>query len=983
MFRSLGVWKFRSLDNSFCGSHSAAGLSSKLQNSYTPKLQKLLWVCILLIVSPFYLFTFSPLHAQPEPHSREYTQEQPLVYVGVSDLWPYAFSNDNGDPDGFNIDLVKLLLKQLNIPYVITMKSRQESYENLRDGKADLMMGLAVGFHDEYGHYGRNAITLFVQGAVSPKRKPAPIKRFRDMSSHQVIVSQASLAYQLMKDYGWEENAVPWDDMKEAVLELSKTEQGVIVWNELSLKWLLRKYQIDNLELTPVDMPHGEYKFMSNDLQLLEKLDSIYTVLDAAGKIQPLRSKWFYPETLESKIPDWVWYIAGAVGIIILLLLYYYLNYRIQERHLHRQTLMRNQRLALILETSEVRLWTYDLSTKVFAWRNENGQVAYHYTPEEFAHRYHPGDFERLMAAIDQLAQSPAPVGDKEEKEIHLDIKARDSEDGDAEERDFAIVLSVLHRNSKGQAITILGTKRDITEHRRQQQQEHEREQRYWAIFDMPTVGLTFFNHNGILTNINQKACDILQCHREEILMEHVTFHNLFGLDPSLTIEQVDRLAFSNFVDFDSLPQEQRKVKAIHRKGRLLQEVTLGAAYDDDGQLLGLFGSLNDISQRVASLDEQAHVIENTRKANNEVKEYVNHVNTTLLAAKVRMASYSPQSHTLTVFDGINHIQRTLTQARCMTLIDDSAKKKVMRLLNSMDNGMDITVDTDIRTTLRIRGGDILHLQFHLIPTRDSQGNITEYFGLCRDITEVKVLEQKLKLQTARAQEVDNAKNSFLRNMSYEIRTPLNAVVGFAELFEANHSPEEEQVFVNEILDNSGMLLHLIDDILFLSRIDARMVEIDRNPCDFSTIFENECRTGWKHHAHEGVSFIIENPYEQLVVDIDCTNLGHVIRRAVSNAAQFTFRGTVRARYDYIGRKLRISIDDTGQGIPKERLSSIYERFHTTSSEGLGGLGLPICKELTERMGGQFEISSEEGLGTTVWITIPCHATEVRRKKIV
>lgn len=931
---------------------------------------------------PICLLALWPLHggAQPEVRTREYTQDYPLIYEDVWDLWPYSFLNDSGQPDGFNIDLVKLIFERLNIPYVIKMKSMQEAYEDLKTGKSDMMMGLAVGFHDEYGRYGRNSITLFTQSTVAPRGKTDLVTRFRDLGNHQVYVVDGSLTHHLMIDYGWEQNAIPVTDMKETILRISEEEKGIIVWNTLSLKWLLRKYQIDNLELTPVDMPHGEYKFMSNDPVLLNKVDSVYTILNAAERVVPIQNKWFYPERHDKVYPQWVWYLMGFVGIVALLLLYYFMNYRIRERRVRRQTALRNNRLALILETSNVRMWTYELATQVFTWRNENGQAAYNYTPEEFAHRYHEGDFNRLMAAIGQLASSTPPE-DGEEAEIKLDIKARDDEDGDAEERDFFVALSVLHRDKKGHALTILGTKRDVTDERRQQRLDRERELRYWAIFNTPMVGITFYNRYGILSNINQKACEIFQCNRDDIIKERVSFHDIYSISPEVSIEEVNGYYATHIINLDRIPKSERKVHSIKRKGKLYQEVRMMTVYDNSGEVIGLYGIARDVTDRVESIARQDEIMEQTQKTNNELTEYVQNIDYTLQAGSVRLASYSPDSHTLTIYNGINTVQHSLTQARCMTLIDDSSKKKAMRMLNNMDNCVTADIDTDVRTNLRVKNGYTMHLNFHFMPLRDKHGKVTEYFGLCRDVTELKAIEQLTRQQTAKAQEVENAQNSFLKNMSYEIRTPLNTVVGFAELFEMDHSPEDEKIFVNEILDNSDKLLHLINSILFLSRIDAGMVEIDRQPSDFAAVFPSQCEDGWAKYKQPDVRYIVENPYEKLVVDIDANNLGHVIHRVAANAAQFTSQGTVRARYDYIGRMLRIAIDDTGCGIPQDRLNAIYKRFVTGASDGSSGLGLPICKELTERMGGQFEISSEEGLGTTVWITIPCHASEIKRKK--
>jgi signal transduction histidine kinase len=158
------------------------------------------------------------------------------------------------------------------------------------------------------------------------------------------------------------------------------------------------------------------------------------------------------------------------------------------------------------------------------------------------------------------------------------------------------------------------------------------------------------------------------------------------------------------------------------------------------------------------------------------------------------------------------------------------------------------------------------------------------------------------------------------------------------------------------------------------------MIEINKQETDFAMTFEGHCQMGWGTHQKEGVRYITENHYNRLVVNIDDTNMGRIIEQVVTNAAQHTHTGTVRARYDYINGKLMIAVDDTGNGMSEETLSHVYERFSTGKNGGTG-LGLPICKELTEQMGGSIDISSEEGKGTTVWIIMPCKATVIDRKK--
>lgn len=289
---------------------------------------------------------------------------------------------------------------------------------------------------------------------------------------------------------------------------------------------------------------------------------------------------------------------------------------------------------------------------------------------------------------------------------------------------------------------------------------------------------------------------------------------------------------------------------------------------------------------------------------------------------------------------------------------------------------MNLTVKTTI-----FRGGQYLYLHFSFVPTKDERGRVVGYFGMCRNVSDIKTTEKELEKKTAAAQEVETVKNAFLHNMSYEIRTPLTSVVGFAELFEMEHSAEDEAVFINEIKQSSAQLLRLINDILFLSRLDAKMIEFKTKSVDFAAVFESLCQSCWSKHQKEGVSYEVMNPYKHLITEIDMQNLSIVIDQIATNAALNTSEGQVRARYDYTGDTLVIAFQDTGCGIAEDKLAQIFERFNNTENQGDGtGLGLPICQEIISQMGGKIVIKSEVGKGTIVWISIPCKVSDIERK---
>ena len=128
---------------------------------------------------------------------RVYDAEHPLVYEDAWDLWPYAFLNEQGEPEGFNIDLIRLVMEELRIPYVIRLKPAAEAINDLRQGKSDLTFCVVAGYNEDGGPYSTDALTLFTQSVVTPKSKPLEIKNFRDLGKHRVIVNDSSLCHHM------------------------------------------------------------------------------------------------------------------------------------------------------------------------------------------------------------------------------------------------------------------------------------------------------------------------------------------------------------------------------------------------------------------------------------------------------------------------------------------------------------------------------------------------------------------------------------------------------------------------------------------------------------------------------------------------------------------------------------------------------------------------------------------------------------------
>jgi signal transduction histidine kinase/ABC-type amino acid transport substrate-binding protein len=911
--------------------------------------------------------------AQTSLH-REYTKESPLIYEDAWDLWPYVFLDDNGQPAGYNIDLLKLIFERLEIPYVIRLKPMTQALKDLQEHKSDLMLGMVANFHDNYtAHYGKNTIQLFTHSVAYPKKNATRVHHIKDLATQKVIVHDSSFSHHLMEDRGWGGNAIPYGDMEKAVQEVSAEESGQVLWNTMSLKWIIHKYNTFNLELDPVEMPSGDYRFMANDPLLLEMLDNTLSQLKAEDLLTPIEEKWFYPEkaTQAEGTPRWVFYALILVVLASLTLIVSSLVYKIQESKKTREGQIRNARLTMILKTCNVRIFTYNVNRKNFTWYGRGSVSKKVFSTTDFAQNYRPDDFKKLMEAISRIASGEA-------ESTQMEMSAVDNQVGT--ERAYMIRLSTLRRE-KDLVTTIIGTMSDVTDEKKRQTDAELLMKRYGSVFNTAMIDMVFYDRDGYIVDMNERSQINLNLPLKKALEERVNIRQFMGGK----VFDFDEFA-SNGLFYATVFVDKSSGLAVpytkDRESVYFYELKLVAVFDSDHELIGIFGTGRNVTEVAMTYNKAQENVWQLQKAMQDEADHVDNINYALQVGGIRMVSYSPDTHILTINHRMHEAQYVLTQQRCLQLAGEASQRKLMYLFRTMDKRRLTSLDCDIRTKLRLPNGRQLCMQMHIFPTTDKTGQVTTYTGILRDTSEIIHTEMMLQQNTEKAQEVELVKSQFLHNMCHEIMTPLNIVVRFAEMFETSKSEQEEKLFTRQIKESSAYLLKLINDILFLSRLDAGMMESNVQPCDFSKTFEGHCTMGMSLKIREGVRFVVENHYKKLDLLIDDANIGRIIQQVVENALEHTTEGSVKARYEYIGGKLVVDISDTGTGISQEKMKHLFERFSSTGSNTQGtGLGLPICKELAAMLGGTIDVNSEEGIGTRVWITIPCKALSIVHKK--
>ena len=240
------------------------------------------------------------------------------------------------------------------------------------------------------------------------------------------------------------------------------------------------------------------------------------------------------------------------------------------------------------------------------------------------------------------------------------------------------------------------------------------------------------------------------------------------------------------------------------------------------------------------------------------------------------------------------------------------------------------------------------------------------------DITELKETERKLIAARDKAEELDRLKSAFLANMSHEIRTPLNAIVGFSSLLTETEDMKDRKQYMAIVQENTELLLQLISDILDLSKMESGAFEFVKSDTDVNLLCSEIIRS-LRMKVPAGVELVFEECLPGCHVWADKNRLNQVISNFINNALKFTFSGSITlGYYRQTDGYLRFYVRDTGMGIPRNKIKTVFDRFVKLNSFVHGtGLGLSICKSMVEQMGGTIGVESEEGEGSCFWFTYP------------
>jgi two-component system, sensor histidine kinase and response regulator len=269
-----------------------------------------------------------------------------------------------------------------------------------------------------------------------------------------------------------------------------------------------------------------------------------------------------------------------------------------------------------------------------------------------------------------------------------------------------------------------------------------------------------------------------------------------------------------------------------------------------------------------------------------------------------------------------------------------------------------------------------------ITPLRDNTGNVCGFAKVTRDITERKKFEQDLEKARDQALEASRFKSEFLANMSHEVRTPMNSILGMAEILSTSDLTAEQMGQLNHIIESGKSLLSIIDDILDFSKIEAGKLTLEEQDFAPLAVVEGVAELLSTQTRKKGLSMMtFVDPQIPPTLRGDAGRIRQILVNFAHNAIKFAQSGSIVVRASFEGRDqgqvtVKFSVTDQGIGMTGEELDQLFQPFVqldgslTRKYEGTG-LGLSICKRLVEKMQGEIGVHSVKGTGSTFWFSIP------------
>ncbi len=902
-----------------------------------------------LVLAAMLCLTGLPLHAR---NFYGYTKERPLVIVGDWDFRPYEFLDSDGQPKGYNIEVLDLILTRLEIPHRFTLSEWHEATTLFERRDADLIYAPAFHYRGNTFISSKKFVSYY-NLKVARRLDTPPLKDVSNLdSSDTLLVKQNDYADFRLKTMTIATPSISYHSPKEGLTNIRTGHGKYYVWGEVPLARKIQELHLDSLVLDPINLPPGELHIIGYNEEIIDIIDDEFTRLEQAGELQNITDRWFFPERVHDNASSISLYLLGA---IVLSLIIIFLFSRITASRLKiavRRHGELNSMIEQALSMGHFCVVAWDL--QVQRLNNVHGDILppEGMDPMEFIRRLPPDQGKTFHENNTRIVNEEIDYFDYE-----LTLNRGTSEQPIIKHYKGSAMVEKLH----GKPRYVIYAAHDFTQEVNEEERDKTIANKYMRMFDSNFVAMSFYDSDGNLLDVNENMFDLCGLHDEE--SKHFFYDtNLFDnpmVKDDYNRDSKDPCHVCQHMNYPAIGLD----KYI--------EIRITPIADNEEQTVHYIVTARDCTVEREMYRSQLQYDKQLRQAELSINHYESQLCYLLEESNMYVWRFHIAEHNIDFSHTLRDAEFSMSIEDYFDSISEEHREKAKEIfMGSLMQGKPFSAIHHFeRTPIN---SEPTWYSIGGMPIKDADGTVQQYFGIARNITDLMQAQLHLREDTKRAEDSGMLKGAFLANMTHEIRTPLNAIVGFSDLLQVVDVPEERMEFIRIIRNNCDMLLRLINDILEASSMGQSMA-IEPTTIDLSRTFDDICQTLQQRIQEPGVEFQKDNPYPTFPAVLDRGRIQQVLTNFVTNAVKYTHEGHIRVGYHEQDGGIYFYCEDTGAGIPKEKQAQVFERFVKLNDFVQGtGLGLSICKSIVHRCGGRIGVNSEgEGKGSTFWFWIP------------
>ena len=886
----------------------------------------------------------------------KYTKDRPVVIVCDWDKPPYEFLNDQGEPAGSNIDVMKAVMREMGLPCKFVMKEWSTALKTFERGQADIIIANGRRYQNPPYIISENILN-YNRIRVAMRSDTVDAVPLRKLEREGAVFKPGDYtAKYFMEGDSIDSRLIEFQTPKVALLGLINGDYKYYIWGEEPLKWKIKELNLEGITLNDVGLPISEIHFVGHDRDLITQIDDQYSRLKQRGEIAVIQDQWLHPERIRPSHSYTYLYLTLAALLLAALL---YLFSRLAREHVKRSTRAStelNEMMLKALHMGNFNVMQYDIArdrmTNHYGSILPNGGL----TLAEFTQRIHPdqrNEFTRKMKGL------------LDGRERHFELNKRWNQGSDEAPHWLNFQgHAISELDKEGHPAYVINAIHDVTLEMEEDKAARDLVHKYDTLSNVPFVAMSFYDSKGFLIDLNDSMkalCSITDDNPDsKRFWEAINMFDITLFRGVYTPDDRDDMLFCQHMHYPEFNIDE------------YIECHIRPLFGAEGEIANYFITTFNLTDE-RNNDKDCHVIDRERRQIQGRIDIKKQQLGYLLASSGR---YIMRSHIaeeeICFFRSPEKPEFVHTFSEFFQIISEKDIEHMKHFLYDNVTRKQQQYTCTLSYPPKGLKGTIFHIIFQ--PIFDDSGHITGHQGIATDVTQLYQTRQQLEEQTRLANDSIRMKSGFMASMTHELRTPLNAIVGFTGVLDALGDLPDRGEYIRIIRNSSDMLQRLINDIIEASSITDGSLAIKPEKVDFAAAFDDICLTLEQRVQNPDVTFIKENPFERFLTSLDIERIQQVMTNFVTNAVKFTQKGHIKVGYHYGNRTLYLYCEDTGAGIPKEKQKLVFERFVKLDEFVQGtGMGLAISKSIAESCNGEIGVISEgKDKGSTFWIRIPC-----------